>query len=72
MFAKTLLGATLLASYAIGASAINTIEAVGAKFFYSNGTQFFIKGWIFSGGIAPGGLLIISQALPTNSPKPIL
>ncbi|CAG8981386.1 hypothetical protein HYALB_00009597 [Hymenoscyphus albidus] len=44
MFAKSLVAATLLASYAIGASAINTIEAVGAKFFYSNGTQFFIKG----------------------------
>jgi len=37
--------AGLLASFAVSVvSTVPTIEAVGAKFFYSNGTQYFIKG----------------------------
>ncbi|KAK3946340.1 1,3-beta-glucanosyltransferase [Diplogelasinospora grovesii] len=37
------LSAVLLGA-ATTANAIDTIKAVGSKFFYSNGTQFFIKG----------------------------
>jgi hypothetical protein len=48
MFSKALATAGLLAGLAINAAAaanaVPTIEAVGAKFFYSNGTQYFIKG----------------------------
>lgn len=45
MFTKVLATAALIAGLAINAvNAIPTIEAVGAKFFYSNGTQYFIKG----------------------------
>jgi hypothetical protein len=45
MLSKVLATAGLLASLAINVvDAIPTIEAVGAKFFYSNGTQYFIKG----------------------------
>jgi len=45
MFSKTFAVAGLLASFAISAvQAVPTVEAVGAKFFYSNGTQFFMKG----------------------------
>jgi len=46
MFSKVLATAGLLAIFAISAAvdAVPTIEAVGAKFFYSNGTQYFIKG----------------------------
>jgi len=45
MFSKTLATAGLLASFAISAiNAIPTIEVVGSKFFYSNGTQYFAKG----------------------------
>jgi 1,3-beta-glucanosyltransferase GAS1 len=45
MFSKVLATAGLLAGLAINAvNAIPTIGAVGAKFFYSNGTQYFIKG----------------------------
>jgi hypothetical protein len=45
MFSKVLATAGLLASVAVGVvGAIPTIEAVGAKFFYSNGTQYYIKG----------------------------
>jgi 1,3-beta-glucanosyltransferase GAS1 len=45
MFSKVLTTAGLLASLAISAvNAIPTIQAVGAKFFYSNGTQYYIKG----------------------------
>ncbi|KAN0090557.1 glycoside hydrolase family 72 protein [Hyaloscypha variabilis] len=45
MFSKVLATAGLIASLAINTvNAIPTIEAVGAKFFYSNGTQYYIKG----------------------------
>ena len=45
MFSKVLATAGLLAGLAINAvNAIPTIEAVGAKFYYSNGTQYYIKG----------------------------
>jgi hypothetical protein len=52
MFSKALATAGLLAGLAINAAAaanaVPTIEAVGAKFFYSNGTQYFIKGMAVS------------------------
>lgn len=45
MFAKALAGVALLASYAItAANAIDPISVVGSKFFYKNGTQYYIKG----------------------------
>jgi 1,3-beta-glucanosyltransferase GAS1 len=45
MFAKALASAVLLASYAITAiNAIDPISVVGTKFFYKNGTQYYIKG----------------------------
>jgi hypothetical protein len=46
MYSKVLATAGLLAGLAINAvnAVVPTIEAVGAKFFYSNGTQYFIKG----------------------------
>jgi len=50
MFSKSLATAGLLAAYAITTvvAATPTISAVGNKFFYSNGTQYFIKGKIRS------------------------
>jgi hypothetical protein len=45
MFSLTWASALLLAGSAITAiHAIDPISAVGSKFFYSNGTQYFIKG----------------------------
>ena len=45
MLAKALASAVFLASYAITAvSAIDPISVVGTKFFYKNGTQYYIKG----------------------------
>ncbi|KIN03616.1 glycoside hydrolase family 72 protein [Oidiodendron maius Zn] len=45
MFAIALAGVALLASYAITATnAIDPISVVGSKFFYKNGTQYYIKG----------------------------
>jgi hypothetical protein len=45
MFSKLLAIAGLLAGLASSVvGAVPTIEAVGAKFFYSNGTQYYIKG----------------------------
>lgn len=46
MFSKALATAGLLASFAFGAinASVPTISVSGAKFFYSNGTQYFIKG----------------------------
>jgi hypothetical protein len=54
MFSKTLAGAGLLASFAISAiNAIDPISVVGSKFFYSNGTQYFIKGTVRHPPLAP-------------------
>jgi hypothetical protein len=45
MLSPILSRAALLASLAIGAvRAIDPVSWVGSKFFYSNGTQFYIKG----------------------------
>ena len=45
MFAKALASAVLLASYAITAiNAVDPISVVGTKFFYKNGTQYYMKG----------------------------
>jgi len=45
MFSKALATAGLLAGFAICAvNAVPTISAVGSKFFYDNGTQYFLKG----------------------------
>jgi hypothetical protein len=45
MFARTLASVSLLASYAITAvNAVDPISVVGSKFFYKNGTQYYIKG----------------------------
>jgi hypothetical protein len=49
MLSKLLAKAGLLAGFAVHAavaasSSVPTISAVGSKFFYSNGTQYFIKG----------------------------
>jgi len=48
MFSKALAAAGLLASFAIGATtttSVPTISVSGAKFFYSNGTQYFYQGY---------------------------
>jgi len=46
MFAKTLATAALIAGLAINAvhASTPTVQVSGAKFFYENGTQYFIKG----------------------------
>lgn len=46
MFSKTLANAALLASLAISTvnAAVPTISITGTKFFYENGTQYFMKG----------------------------
>jgi hypothetical protein len=45
MLAQALASVVLLASYAITAiNAVDPISAVGSKFFYKNGTQYYIKG----------------------------
>jgi hypothetical protein len=45
MFSNALATAGLLAGFAISlVGAAPTISAVGNKFFYSNGTQYFLKG----------------------------
>ncbi|KAG0652490.1 Glucan elongating glucanosyltransferase 3 [Hyphodiscus hymeniophilus] len=48
MISNILSKAGLLAAFAVNAafaaSSVPTISAVGSKFFYSNGTQYFIKG----------------------------
>lgn len=46
MFSRTIAGAALLASLAIGAvnAAVPQISIKGTKFFYSNGTQYYMKG----------------------------
>ena len=45
MFSNAWATAGLLATFAINAiNAIDPISVVGSKFFYPNGTQYFIKG----------------------------
>lgn len=45
MLAQALASVVLLASYAITAiHAIDPISVTGTKFFYKNGTQYYIKG----------------------------
>ena len=48
MISNLLAKAGLLAAFAVNAavaaSSVPTISVVGSKFFYSNGTQYFIKG----------------------------
>jgi hypothetical protein len=47
MFSEALATAGLLAGFAISAvNAVPTISAVGSKFFYDNGTQYFLKGML--------------------------
>ncbi len=41
---STLSGIVLSAAASAAAASLPTISAVGNKFFYENGTQFFIKG----------------------------
>ncbi|SPN98724.1 related to beta (1-3) glucanosyltransferase gel3p [Cephalotrichum gorgonifer] len=52
MFAKTLLPALVLASHA---AALEPIVIKGSKFFYENGTQFFIKGIAYQQDTSAGG-----------------
>jgi hypothetical protein len=48
MFSNMLVKAGLLAGFinaaAAASSSVPTISAIGSKFFYSNGTQYFLKG----------------------------
>jgi len=45
MFSRMLATAGLLAALAVHtAHAVPTISTLGNKFFYSNGTQYFMKG----------------------------
>lgn len=44
MFTKALSLALLAAVTVVSAVNMPTISAVGAKFFFSNGTQYYIKG----------------------------
>ena len=44
MFSKALSLALLVAVNIVSAIDMPTISAVGAKFFFSNGTQYYIKG----------------------------
>ena len=44
MFTKVLSLALLAAVTMVSAADMPTISAVGAKFFFSNGTQYYIKG----------------------------
>lgn len=44
MFSKTLTLAFLAAANLVSAVTMPTISAVGSKFFFSNGTQYYIKG----------------------------
>lgn len=47
MFPSLALAPLLLAGLqAVTVNAVPTISATGAKFFYSNGTQYYIKGMI--------------------------
>lgn len=59
MLSKTLATAGLLAGFAISAvtAAVPTIKVVGSKFFYENGTQYFLKGMLF----------VFNSKLHTNS-----
>lgn len=40
----------LVALLALQAAAVPTISAVGSKFFYENGTQYYLKGTLGSPG----------------------
>lgn len=44
MFIQTLTLAFLAAVILVTAADLPTISAVGSKFFFSNGTQYYIKG----------------------------
>ena len=48
MFAQTLSLAVLAAASIASAADLPTISAVGSKFFFSNGTQYYIKGMLSS------------------------
>lgn len=68
MFTKLISTAALVAIAAVQiVSAISTIEAVGSKFFTSDGHQFYIKG---NNRLTPchvqSVLTYSFQALPTN------
>lgn len=54
----------VLLGIATTANPVQTISAIGSKFFYEDGTQFFMKGAYIDLITHP---LLIYQVLPTNS-----
>jgi hypothetical protein len=77
MLAQALASVVLLASYAITAiNAIDPISAVGSKFFYKNGTQYYIKGieilWSFAVSIPKNQqlLTLYRNCIPADRQRP--
>lgn len=55
----------LVALLALQAAAVPTISAVGSKFFYENGTQYYLKGTLGSPRYL--GLTNVEKAFPISS-----
>ena len=67
MFSQSLTQAALLACLAISTvhAAVPQISIKGTKFFYSNGTQYYMKGK--SSTASARSWLIVAQELPISS-----
>jgi len=68
MFSRTIVSAGLLAAVVVNmVNAVPTISTLGNKFFYSNGTQYFMKGKNVPASLSlEGGLLTSPQELHIN------
>ena len=70
MFTKALTLAVLAAINMASAADMPTISAVGAKFFFSNGTQYYIKGKQRSSQLVSISNIMSRHCVPAYLPRP--
>lgn len=70
MFTKLLSLALLAAVNIVSAADMPTISAVGAKFFFSNGTQYYIKGKLLIRQLMCISDNVNRRRLPAYLPRP--
>lgn len=70
MFTKALTLAVLAAINMVSAADMPTISAVGAKFFFSNGTQYYIKGKQIPSQLMSIADRVSRRCVPAYLPRP--
>ena len=70
MFTKALTLAVLAAINMVSAADMPTISAVGAKFFFSNGTQYYIKGKQLPSQLMSTSDIVSRRCVPADLPRP--